>query len=60
MVAETIPNHVSMVTGAYPDKTGIVGNNFPVPGKAESMEAGAPSCCRPTACSRSSRTSAPT
>ncbi len=42
MVAETIPNHVSMVTGAYPDKTGIVGNNFPVPGKAENLEAGDP------------------
>lgn len=42
MVAETIPNHVSMVTGAYPDKTGIVGNNFPVPGKAENMESGDP------------------
>lgn len=42
MVPETIPNHVSMVTGAYPDKTGIVGNNFPVPGKAETVEAGAP------------------
>jgi hypothetical protein len=42
MVAETIPNHVTMVTGAYPDKTGIVGNNFPVPGKAESLESGDP------------------
>ena len=29
MVAETIPNHVSMVTGAYPDRTGIVANDYP-------------------------------
>ena len=28
-VPETIPNHVSMVTGAYPDRTGIVANTFP-------------------------------
>lgn len=43
MVAETIPNHVSMVTGAYPDRTGIVANNFPVPGRAENLESGDPS-----------------
>lgn len=42
MVAETIPNHASMVTGAYPDKTGIVANNFPVPSGAESKESGDP------------------
>jgi hypothetical protein len=29
MVAETTPNHVAMVTGAYPDKNGIVANDFP-------------------------------
>ncbi len=42
MVAETIPNHITMVTGAYPDKTGIVANNFPVPGKNENLESGEP------------------
>ena len=42
MVAETIPNHVSMVTGAYPDRTGIVANTFPVPGTATSIQAGDP------------------
>ena len=29
MVAETIPNHVAMVTGAYPDRNGIVANDYP-------------------------------
>ena len=29
MVAETIPNHVAMVTGIYPDRNGIVANDFP-------------------------------
>ena len=42
MVAETIPNHASMVTGAYPDRTGIVANDFPVPGTTEVREAGDP------------------
>lgn len=41
MVAETIPNHVAMVTGAYPDKTGIVANDFPaVPGTGAPQTAG--------------------
>lgn len=40
MVAETIPNHVAMVTGAYPDKNGIVANNFPVVGADDSDIAG--------------------
>lgn len=42
MVAETIPNHVAMVTGVYPDKNGIVANNFPVPGTDQVLEAGDP------------------
>lgn len=42
MVAETIPNHVSMVTGAYPDRTGIVANTFPVPGTADTLQSGDP------------------
>ena len=29
MVAETIPNHVAMVTGNYADRNGIVANDFP-------------------------------
>jgi hypothetical protein len=29
MVAETVPNHVAMVTGTYPDRNGIVANDFP-------------------------------
>lgn len=29
MVAETIPNHVAMVTGVYPDRSGVVANDFP-------------------------------
>ncbi len=28
MVAETNPNHTSMITGAYPSRHGIVGNEF--------------------------------
>ena len=41
MVAETIPNHVAMVTGVYPDRSGIVANDFPaVPGGTKA-EAGA-------------------
>lgn len=43
MVAETIPNHVAMVTGTYPDRNGIVANNFPVPGENASQESGDPS-----------------
>ncbi len=42
MVAETIPNHVAMVTGVYPDKSGIVANTFPVPGTATTMQSGDP------------------
>ena len=29
MIAETTPNHVAMVTGVYPDSSGIVANDFP-------------------------------
>lgn len=29
MIAETIPNHMAMVTGVYPDRNGIVSNDFP-------------------------------
>ena len=32
MVAETNPNHASMITGAYPSTHGIVGNAFATPG----------------------------
>ena len=32
MVAETNPNHSSMITGAYPERHGIVGNAFASPG----------------------------
>ena len=32
MVAETNPNHSSMITGAYPSTHGIVGNAFATPG----------------------------
>ena len=32
MVAETNPNHTSMITGAYPETHGIVGNAFATPG----------------------------
>lgn len=32
MVAETNPNHSSMITGAYPERHGIVGNAFATPG----------------------------
>lgn len=33
MVAETNPNHTSMITGAYPASTGITGNEFAVYGE---------------------------
>jgi hypothetical protein len=42
MVAETLPNHMSMVTGQYADRTGIVGNNFPDPETGEVVGVGAP------------------
>lgn len=32
MVAETNPNHTSMITGAFPERHGIVGNAFATPG----------------------------
>ena len=32
MVAETNPNHTSMITGAYPETHGITGNAFATPG----------------------------
>ena len=32
MVAETNPNHSSMITGAFPERHGIVGNAFATPG----------------------------
>jgi hypothetical protein len=35
MVAETNPNHTSMVTGAVPRRTGITGNEFAVYGEAD-------------------------
>lgn len=42
MVAETIPNHVAMVTGVYPDRNGIVGNNYPDTAKGMAVETGDP------------------
>lgn len=33
MVAETNPNHTAMITGAYPESSGIVGNEFAVYGE---------------------------
>lgn len=33
MIAETNPNHTSMITGAYPKRTGITGNEFAVYGE---------------------------
>ena len=32
MAAETNPNHTSMITGAFPETHGIVGNAFATPG----------------------------
>ncbi len=29
MIAETVPNHVAMVTGVHPDRSGVVANDFP-------------------------------
>lgn len=42
MVAETIPNHVAMVTGVYPDRNGIVANSFPDTATGKVREAGDP------------------
>ena len=42
MVAETIPNHVAMVTGVYADKTGIVANSYPGTGTEGVLSAGDP------------------
>lgn len=56
MVAETIPNHVAMITGAYADKTGIPANDIPnrggptaqdpQPGESDATDAGAPELLR--------------
>lgn len=43
MVAETIPNHVAMVTGTYPDRNGIVANDFPDSGSGQVLGNGSPS-----------------
>ena len=32
MVAETNPNHTAMITGAFPERSGITGNAFAVYG----------------------------
>lgn len=42
MVAETTPNHAAMVTGVYPDKSGIVANNFPDSASGEVVDNGLP------------------
>ncbi|HWH29675.1 MAG TPA: alkaline phosphatase family protein, partial [Mycobacteriales bacterium] len=42
MIAETTPNHVAMVTGVYPDKNGIVGNDYPDVETGEAAENGQP------------------
>jgi hypothetical protein len=40
MIAETTPNHAAMVTGVYPDRSGIVANNFPDPQTGEVVDNG--------------------
>jgi ectonucleotide pyrophosphatase/phosphodiesterase family protein 5 len=42
MVAETIPNHVAMVTGVYPDRNGIVANDYPDTSVDEAVGMGDP------------------
>jgi len=42
MVAETNPNHVAMATGAYAERSGIVGNSFATYGQAPNKDSCAP------------------
>ncbi len=42
MVAETNPNHTAMITGAYPNSSGITGNEFAVYGAARGSRTAAP------------------
>lgn len=42
MIAETIPNHVAMVTGVYADRSGVVANSFPDTASGKVVQNGDP------------------